>query len=54
MALISPRCPDLLRSKFVTVSQDIFSLPGTVRINAGPFGQASDEQIIATLEQVEL
>ncbi|RAO74265.1 uncharacterized protein BHQ10_010277 [Talaromyces amestolkiae] len=45
---------DLIRSKFVTVSQDVLSLPGTVRINADPFGQASDEQIIAALEQVEL
>jgi ABC-type multidrug transport system fused ATPase/permease subunit len=45
---------DLIRSKFVTVSQDVVSLPGTVRINADPFGQASDEQIIAALEQVGL
>lgn len=45
---------DLIRSKFVTLSQDAFSLPGTVRINADPFGQASDEQIITALEQVEL
>jgi ABC-type multidrug transport system fused ATPase/permease subunit len=45
---------DLIRSKFVTLSQDVFSLPGTVRINADPFGQASDEHIIAALEQVEL
>lgn len=45
---------DLIRSKFVTVSQDVLSLPGTVRINADPFGQASDEQIVAALEQVEL
>jgi ATP-binding cassette, subfamily C (CFTR/MRP), member 1 len=45
---------DLIRSKFVTVSQDVFSLPGTVRTNADPLGQASDEQIIAALEQVEL
>lgn len=45
---------DLIRSKFVTLSQDVFSFPGTVRINADPFGQASDEQIIAALEQVEL
>lgn len=44
----------LIRSKFVTLSQDVFSLPGTVRMNADPFGQASDEQIIAALELVNL
>ncbi|KAH8694908.1 ABC transporter [Talaromyces proteolyticus] len=45
---------DFLRSKFVTLPQDYFSLAGTVRFNADPLGQASDEQIIAALEQVQL
>jgi ATP-binding cassette, subfamily C (CFTR/MRP), member 1 len=45
---------DILRSKLVTLPQDFFSLTGTVRFNADPLGQASDEQIIAALEQVKL
>ncbi|QKX58862.1 uncharacterized protein TRUGW13939_05990 [Talaromyces rugulosus] len=45
---------DFLRSKYVTLPQDFFSLTGTVRFNADPLGQASDEQIIAALEQVQL
>lgn len=45
---------DLLRSKFVTLPQEFFSLTGTVRFNADPLGQVSDGQIIAALEQVQL
>jgi len=45
---------DILRSKFVLLPQDFFSLTGTVRFNADPLGKVSDEQIVAALEQVQL
>ncbi|KAK4247619.1 ABC transporter [Corynascus novoguineensis] len=43
-----------VRSRIVAVPQHPFLLKGSVRVNADPMGQASDEDILAALQSVQL
>jgi ATP-binding cassette, subfamily C (CFTR/MRP), member 1 len=43
-----------IRSKIVGVSQDPFLLKGSVRVNADPTGNFSDEAIVDALKSVQL
>ncbi len=44
---------DLIRSRIVTVSQDHFVLPGTVRENLDPFCAFETSDLIEALEAVK-
>jgi ATP-binding cassette subfamily C (CFTR/MRP) protein 1 len=46
--------PELLRSKIVTISQDIFKLPGTIRSNLDPTSHVSDTSLVLALQEVDL
>ena len=51
---ISNMIPDHLRACINIVPQEPFLMPGTVRLNVDPFGDASDESIIAALRRLGL
>lgn len=46
-------CEDV-RSRIIGLPQDVFMIHGTVRLNADPYKNATDEAIIAALEDVRL
>lgn len=46
--------PELLRSKIVTISQDVFKLPGTIRSNLDPTYHVPDTSLVLALEEVDL
>lgn len=45
---------ETIRSRLITIPQDPFILSGSLRLNADPGGNASDESIIAALTKVGL
>ncbi|KAK4206285.1 ABC transporter-like protein 2 [Rhypophila decipiens] len=45
---------DMVRSRIVGVAEEPFFFPGSVRLNLGPHGVATDEQIIQALSEVKL
>ncbi|KAF7542600.1 hypothetical protein G7Z17_g11429 [Cylindrodendrum hubeiense] len=51
---IASLSPSHLRSKVNVIPQDPFLLPGSVRFNIDPFGEASDDEIIRALNRVGL
>lgn len=51
---ISSLSPSYLRSKVNVVPQEPFLLPGSVRFNMDPFGEATGDEIIRALDRVGL
>ena len=51
--LSSISCEEV-RSRVIGLPQDIFMIPGTVRLNVDPYKQSSDEAIVGALEDVRL
>jgi ATP-binding cassette subfamily C (CFTR/MRP) protein 1 len=45
---------EVIRTRMIAIPQDPFVLSDTVRVNADPTGQASDDAIISALEKVQL
>lgn len=45
---------EIIRTRIIAIPQDPFIFADTVRVNADPFGIATDEQIIAALTKVQL
>lgn len=51
---ISTLARDTVRGRIITVSQDTFFLPGSVRLNIDPYEVASTDAIVAVLRRVGL
>lgn len=52
---VSTLVPSELRSLINVVSQDAFLMPGSIRLNLDPFGEASDDaEITRSLQKVGL
>lgn len=51
---ISNLTPSELRLRINVVPQEPFLMPGSIRFNIDPFGNASDESIIVALQRLHL